>query len=658
MNNSILERLKGNLHTAKCACCSVNESECKEEAAEKSAASFHGFDKLLVARLAVAVVIFVLGLVLELPDGYALLFMAASAVVAGFDVLVGAIANIFNKRVFDETLLMTVAVLAAFLIGESREGAAVLILFQIGELFQDYAIGRTKRSVEELMDLRPDSATVLEEGEERSVPAEDLEVGATIIIRPGERVPMDCSVIEGSSVLDMSALTGESVPRPVEPGDSLLSGSVNLSAPLKALVTAPASESTAARILKLVQAESAKKGRTEKFITRFARVYTPVVIAIAVVLAAVMWLVLKRPIVESVNRALVFLVISCPCALVISVPLTYFAGIGGASKLGILFKSSAAVDAVAKTRVVVFDKTGTLTTGSFKVSSVKPEKMDSEMMLKIAAHAEAYSNHPIAKSIVSAYGGPISYDLIDGHTEYSGKGIIASIEKIKIVIGSREFLREQGTEVPEEKTEDLAVYMSIGDIYAGRITLSDAVKEDSASAIRDLADAGVEHVSMLTGDNAEISSKLAKAVGIKEYYAECLPEDKVDRVRELKKRMGDKGTLVFVGDGINDAPVLTAADVGIAMGGLGSDAAVEAAEVVIMDDSPRKVSVAINASRNTLRIVYQNVILALAIKLIIMALGVAGISTLWFAVVADVGVALGTILNSIRAFFVRHPKIK
>lgn len=636
------------LHTDQYAC------SC-EDFSGNTGEDYHGFDRLLIARLAVAVIIFILGLVIELSDTYVLLFMAASALVAGFDVLVGAVVNLFNKRVFDETLLMTIAAVAAFLIGESHEGAAVIILFQIGELFQDYAIGRTKRSVEELMDLRPDSATVLADGEERNIPAEEVEVGMFIVIRPGERVPLDCNVIEGNSVLDMSALTGESMPRPVGPGETLLSGSVNLSAPIKAQVTSIASESTAARILKMVQAESAKKGRTEKFITRFARIYTPVVIAIAVVLALVMWIVFKHPIIESVNRALVFLVISCPCALVISVPLTYFAGIGGASKLGILFKSSAAVDAVAKTRVVVFDKTGTLTTGSFKVSSVKPEKMDSDMMLKIAAHAEAYSNHPIAKSIVSAYGGPISYDLIDSHTEHSGKGIIAYIENIKIVLGSLEFLREQGTEVPDSKPDDMVVHMSIGDIYAGWIALSDTIKEDSAAAIRDLADAGVEHVSMLTGDSAEIASKLAKAVGIKEYFAECLPEDKVERVHELKKRTGDKGALIFVGDGINDAPVLTAADVGIAMGGLGSDAAVEAAEVVIMDDGPTKVAAAIHASKNILRIVYQNVVFALGAKLIIMALGVVGISTLWFAVFADVGIALATVLNSIRAFHIKRP---
>jgi len=506
--------------------------------------------------------------------------------------------------------------------------------------------------VEELMDLRPDTVTVLRGGQEQTIPAEELRVGDVMVLRPGEKVAADAIVLEGDSVIDSSALTGESIPKSVSPDDEPLSGSVNVSAVLKAEVTTPVNESTAARILKLVRSESSKKGRTERFISRFARYYTPAVVGIAVLLAIILPLAAHFTVREAIHRALIFLVISCPCALVISVPLAYFAGVGGASKLGILFKNTQAMDLAAKTKAVVFDKTGTLSTGRFRVTSVKSEKMDDQMFLRIAAHAEAYSNHPLAKSVKAAYDGEIYIELIEDFQEVPGKGIRVSVDGVPILLGSESFMASRSIPVEAHPGAEMALYMAIGGQYAGRLLLSDTVKDEAGKAVTDLLEAGCGQVMMLTGDSQEVSEQFARAVGIQEFHAQCLPEDKVAHVKALKSRIGN-GSLLFVGDGLNDAPVLTAADVGVAMGGLGSDAAVEAADVVLMDDNPSKVAVAIRAARNTRKIVWENILFAIAVKLIIMALGVVGISTLWFAVIADVGVALAAVLNSIRAFYIK-----
>ena len=625
--------------------CACEEHEHAGENNHGSRVSPHSFDMVLLIRLAATAALFFVGIFSKIG----LIFYILSAIIAGYDVIISALSGLIRRHVFDECLLMTIAVIAAFIIREYAEGTAVMLLFQLGEFFQSYAVGRTRESVEQLMDMRPESAVVLKNGEEKVVPAEEIQVGDIIVIRPGEKIAADCIVIEGESVIDCSALTGESVPVNVSADDAILSGSINVSSVLRAEVTAPVNESTASRILELVRAESEKKGKTEKFITKFAKYYTPAVIAAAVLIAVLLPILTELTFSESVYRALVFLVISCPCAIVISVPLAYFAGIGGASRQGVLFRSSAAMDAAAEAKAVVFDKTGTLTTGSFRVSSVKSDRMDDQMFLKIAAHTEAYSNHPLARSVREAYGGNIYIELIESFEEIPGKGVHVTIDGVPILFGSDKLLAENGIDAEVPENGELALYMAIGNQYAGRMILSDCIKDDASRAVTALRDAGCSRISMLTGDSDPIASRIAESVGISDFTAGCLPEDKVARVKEIKSGIGS-GTLIFVGDGLNDAPVLTAADVGAAMGGLGSDAAVEAADIVIMDDRPIKIASAIAAARSTRKIVRQNIIMALAVKLVIMIIGAVGISTLWFAVIADVGVALAAVLNSLRAF--------
>lgn len=660
--NNIVEKLTRHSHTCTCDCCEGGPHYEHEGALPRdhSGIPAPSLDKVLVARLIAAVVLFVLGLLshtLFKSEVLEPVFMILAALIAGYDILISAVLSIIRRRTFDENLLMTVAAIAAFIVGESHEGAAVMLLYQIGELFQDYAVGKTRQSVAELVNLRTDTATLLDGETERTVPVEEVAVGATIVIRPDEIVPLDCVVMDGSSVMDTSLLTGDGASQSVKEGDHLLSGYFNTGSTIRAEVTAPASESTSAKILEMVQAESTKRGKTEKFITKFARIYTPIVLALAVILAVVIPLATELTFIDSIQRALVFLVIACPCALVISVPLAYFAGIGGASKLGILFKNSAAMDAIAKTKAVVFDKDGTLTTGGLRVASVKSDRMDAEMLLKIAAHAEAYSATPAAKAIVAAYDGNIYLELIDKFVEYPD-GVTVTVNNIQISLGTQEFMELRGIDLGEEAGIQNAVYMSIADQYAGRLLLSDAIREDSADAVRELEFAGGEHVAMLTGDSKEASDALAKAVGIDEYYADCLPMDKIAKVKDIKSRVGTKGTLIFVGDSISDIPAIDAADVGIAMGGLGSEAAIEAADVVIIDDKPTKVATAIYAAKSTRSIVFQNVIFILFIKVLVLVLGAFGISPLWFAVFADVGVALAAVLNSMRAFYIRIPKDK
>lgn len=658
--NEIVEKLTRHSHACTCECCEGGPHYEHEGALPKGQPVIPkpSLDKIMVARLVVAVILFALGLLSHTLFKVEILepiFMILAALIAGYDILIGAVVSIVKRKTFDENLLMAVAAIAAFIVGESHEGAAVMLLFQIGELFQDYAVGKTRQSVAELVNLRAETATVLDGEEARTVPVDEVAVGATIVIGPDEVVPLDCVVMDGSSVMDTSLLTGDGAPQSVREGDHLLSGYYNTGTAIKAEVTATASESTSARILQMVQAESTKRGKTEKFITKFARIYTPIVLALAVILAVVIPLVTELSLTESIQRALVFLVIACPCALVISVPLAYFAGIGGASRLGVLFKNSAAMDAIAKTKAVVFDKDGTLTTGGMRVTSVKSDRMEADMLLKIAAHAEAYAASPTSKAIMSAYDGNVYLELIDKFVEYPD-GVTVTVNGILIALGTQSFLELRGIDLGEDAGVQNAVYLSIADQYAGRLVLSDAIREDSADAVRELEFAGGEHVAMLTGDSKEASDALAKAVGIDEYYADCLPMDKIAKVKDIKSRVGTKGTLIFVGDSISDIPAIDAADVGIAMGGLGSEAAIEAADVVIIDDKPTKVATAIYAARSTRRIVFQNVIFILFIKVLVLVLGAFGISPLWFAVFADVGVALAAVLNSMRAFYIRIPK--
>ncbi|MCL2342542.1 MAG: cadmium-translocating P-type ATPase [Firmicutes bacterium] len=616
-------------------------------------AGIHSFDPALALRLLGASLIFALAVLLKLPPAGRVICAAVASLIAGYDMLLSAAESLMRKHILDEHFLMTVAVAAAFAISQYYEGAAVVILFQVGELFQGYAVGRSRDSVTALMELRPDTVTLLLDEQERSVPAGEAKVGDIVLIRPGERVAVDCSVIYGNSELDNSALTGESLPVAVAPESRLCSGAMNLTGSLQAVVTASAEESTAARIIQLVQAESAQKGQTERLITRFARIYTPVVVALAILIAIFLPLLGSIGFRDAVAKACNFLVVACPCALVISVPLAFFAGIGGAARKGILFKSSGAMDMLIKAKAVVFDKTGTLTTGRFRVSTVKPIRADANLLLKITAHAEAFSNHPVAKAIVSTYGGPLDLSIVQNFREHPGMGVTVLLDGAKVAAGNRAFIEKFGIMAPYEGEADLAVYVVAEGRYAGCILLMDTIKEDAIEAVSVLSTEQPRLVAMVSGDGRGITGRLAQTLGIGEYYAECMPEDKVRHIQEIKKRVGERGSVVFVGDGINDAPVLAAADVGVAMGGFGSDAAVEAADIVLMDDSPLKLMTAIQYADNTRAIVLQNAILALGCKLLILALSAVTALPLWIAVFADVGVALLCIVNAMRAFRLR-----
>ncbi len=491
---------------------------------------------------------------------------------------------------------------------------------------------------------------MLRDGEVCAVAPEDVKVGETLCIEQGKTFPLDCIVTQGEGVVDNSPLFGAGEPQRVAPESTVLAGAVNLSGTIWAEATAEAEDSTAAKLMETLEDDLDKKGETERFLTKFSRIYTPIVLGLAILAMICLPLIFRVPVGESIHRGLVFLVIACPCALVISVPLAYFAGIGGAAKQGILFKSSTAMDKISKTKAVVFDKTGTLTTGQFRVTAVKSDKMDADMLLKIAAHAEAYSSHPIAKAIISAYGGVIYIELIESFREFAGRGITVTVNGIPITLGSQEFLESQGVSLSADGGVERAVYMAIQGIYAGRIILSDTIKADSAEAIRSLTEAGGERIAMVTGDSRQSSGDLAKAMGIGEYYAECLPGDKVARVQDMKSKMGG-GSLIFVGDG---KPTPEAADVGVDMGGLRHQT--ERADVIIMDDRPTKVATAIYAARSTRRIVFENIAVIFAFKLAVLILGALGISAMWFAVLADSGIAVAASLNSIRAFYIRRPK--
>ncbi|MEG1983692.1 MAG: heavy metal translocating P-type ATPase [Oscillospiraceae bacterium] len=578
---------------------------------------------------------------------------AASYLIIGYDILIKAVRNIFRGRVFDENFLMSLATIGAWCIGEYPEGVAVMLFYQVGELFQSYAVGKSRRSIAELMDIRPDTANVERGGTAVTVSPEEVGIGDIIIVSPGERVPLDGVVLEGSGSLNTSALTGESLPRSVEPGDSIISGCVNLSGLLKIKVTKPFGESTVSKILDLVENASSKKASSESFITRFARWYTPIVVVGAVLLAVIPPLFAGGWSVW-INRALIFLVISCPCALVISVPLSFFGGIGGASSCGILIKGSNHLEDLAKADTIVFDKTGTLTKGTFSVTAVHPESLSEKELLRLAAFAETYSGHPISLSLKAAYKGEIDSRQVTKVNEIAGHGIRAEVSGKSVLVGNEKLMELNEIKMGEpDSCRGTVIHVAVDGIYAGHILISDELKPDSKSAISSLKAMGIRKTVMLTGDTKSVGEQVADELGIDELHTELMPQDKVEIVESLLKGQRKNSKLAFVGDGINDAPVLARADIGIAMGALGSDAAIEAADVVLMDDNVAKLSDAIKIAKRTLRIVTQNIVFALGVKLLVLALGACGIATMWEAVFADVGVSVIAILNSMRALHVR-----
>lgn len=568
--------------------------------------------------------------------------------ISGWSVLTTAGRNILRGRVFDENFLMTIATLGAIAIHEIPEGVAVMLFFQVGELFQNYSVGRSRRSIKALLEVRPDTANLKVDGNVREVSPESVTIGDVILVRPGEKVPLDGDILAGKSQLDTSALTGESVPRTVSTGDSVLAGMINQSGGLTVKVTKPFGESSISRILELVENASSKKADTEKFITRFARYYTPVVVILSLAVAILPPLFITGATqAEWIYRALVLLVISCPCGLVISIPLGYFGGVGGAAKRGILVKGSVFLDALAQVKTVVFDKTGTLTKGNFRVTDVVTHNgLNKHQLLELAAQVEAQSNHPVAQSIRLAYGQAVDESGVQNYEEIAGHGIRAQINGLTVLAGNDRLLHRE--EIPHDvcTVDGTVAHMAIDGAYSGRIIIADELKEDASEAIRTLHSQGIE-TAMLTGDSQAVAKSIARKLGLDQYRAELLPEDKVSALEEFLNRAAQtRGKVVFVGDGINDAPVIARADVGMAMGGLGSDAAIETADVVLMTDDPSKVAEAIQIAHKTLRIVWQNIVLAMAVKAIFIALGAIGIATLWEAVFADVGVALLAILNA------------
>lgn len=578
-----------------------------------------------------------------------------SYIIVGEDVVKRAVKNIFKGQVFDENFLMSIATIGAFFIGEYPEGVAVMLFYQVGELFQSYAVGKSRKSIASLMDIRPDYANVKKGDELVKVDPDEVQIGDIIVIKAGEKIPLDGKVIEGSSMIDTSALTGESVPREVEVGSDILSGFININGVITAEVTKEFGESTVSKILDLVENASSKKSNSEQFITKFARYYTPVVVIIAVFLAIIPPLVIDGATFSDwIYRALAFLVVSCPCALVISIPLSFFGGIGGASKKGVLVKGSNYLEALAETEIVVFDKTGTLTKGVFNVQEIHPEGVSKEELLELTAHAESYSNHPISLSLKRAYSKEIDNGRISDVEEISGHGVIATVDGKKVMAGNIKLMKMMDIPYFKGALIGTIVHVAVNNKYIGYIVIADEVKEDSAQAIKELKAANIKQTVMLTGDNKSIGSKVAKELGLDKVYAELLPADKVEKLEELFSHKSKKGKLAFVGDGINDAPVLARADIGIAMGGLGSDAAIEAADVVIMTDEPSKIATTMKISKKTLKIAHQNIVFAIGIKIIVLILSAFGITTMWAAIFADVGVTIIAVLNAFRALNVKN----
>lgn len=610
-----------------------------------------GINKTEIIRFAVGAVIFGIATAMNFSNAIELILFLISYVLVGGEVVLRAIKNIRNGQLFDENFLMSIATVGAFAIGQYPEGVAVMLFYQLGEMFQDMAVNRSRKSITALMDIRPDFANLKIGNDIKKVTPEEVTIGDVIVVKPGEKVPLDGKIIEGRSMIDTSALTGESVPREVGIGDNILGGVINKNGLLTIEVEKEFGDSTVAKILDLVQNASSKKAPTENFITKFARYYTPAVVFSAIALAVIPPLVIEGATFSQwLYRALSFLVVSCPCALVVSIPLSFFGGIGGASKNGILVKGGNYLEALNNVEVVVFDKTGTLTKGVFKVTDVKPQNnITKEELIAFAAYAESYSNHPIATSILRAYGKQIDKDSVDNYEELSGHGVKVKALGKEILAGNHKLMDEENIPYEQVETIGTVVHVAIDKQYAGYIVISDEVKEDSAKAIKALKALGIKKTVMLTGDNNTVGTKVAKELGLDEVYAELLPDQKVEKLELLDKGKSLRGKLIFVGDGINDAPVLARADIGIAMGGVGSDAAIEAADVVIMTDEPSKIASAIKIAKKTRTIVMQNIVFALGIKLILLVLVALGMGTMWEAVFGDVGVALLAVLNAMRA---------
>ena len=616
--------------------------------------------KKVLTRIIIAFVLLVLLNFLPV-DGYLrmALYMIPYLVI-GYDILKKAFKGIMNRQVFDENFLMAVATIGAIALGDYQEGTAVMLFYQIGELFQSYAVGKSRRNISELMDIRPDYANIEKDGKLEKVDPDEVEVGTIIVVQPGEKIPIDGTIEDGNSTLNTSALTGESLPRDAKVGDEIISGCINMTGVLKIRTTKEFGESTVSKILDLVENSSSKKSRSENFISKFARYYTPAVCYSALVLAVIpplcrmLFMGLSPEWGDWIYRALTFLVISCPCALVISIPLSFFAGIGGASNQGVLVKGSNYLETLSQTKIVVFDKTGTMTKGVFEVSGIHHNEMEDAKLLEYAAYAECSSSHPISKSLQKAYGKPIDRSRVTDIEEIGGNGVIAKVEGVSVAAGNAKLMNRLGIAYKECHHVGTVVHMAVDGKYAGHILISDIIKPHAKEAIENLKKAGITRTVMLTGDGKKVAESVAADLGIGEVHSELLPADKVSKVEELLANKSEKEKLAFVGDGINDAPVLSRADIGIAMGALGSDAAIEAADVVLMDDDPLKIGKAIRIAKKCMRIVYENIYFAIGVKLICLVLGALGIANMWIAIFADVGVMVLAVLNAIRTLFVKN----
>lgn len=615
--------------------------------------------KKVLIRIIASAVLMVLIELLSLEGYFRQGLYLIAYLVIGYDILKKSWKGIRNRQVFDENFLMAVATLGAILLGDYKEGVAVMLFYQIGELFQSYAVGKSRRNISELMDIRPDYANVEQDGKLERVDPDEVEIGTVIVVQPGEKIPIDGVIIEGKASLNTSALTGESLPREAKEGDEVISGCINMSGVLKIKTTREFGESTVSKILDLVENSSSKKSKSENFISKFARYYTPAVCYGALALAIappLVRIVMGIPAEwgDWIYRALTFLVISCPCALVISIPLSFFAGIGGASNVGVLVKGSNYLETLAQTKYVVFDKTGTLTKGVFEVAGIHHNEMEDKKLLEYAALAESFSSHPISRSLREAYGKPIDQSRVSDVEEISGNGVLAKVDGISVAAGNTKLMKRLNIPFQECHQVGTVVHMAINGAYAGHILISDVVKPTSVQAIHDLKKTGIRKTVMLTGDSDKVARQVADSLGVDQVFSELLPGDKVEKVEELLGSKGPKEKLAFVGDGINDAPVLSRADIGIAMGALGSDAAIEAADIVLMDDDPMKIVKAIRIARKCIRIVYENIYFAIGIKVICLILGALGIANMWFAIFADVGVMVIAVLNAIRALFVKR----
>lgn len=602
-----------------------------------------------VFRIAFSAVLFVVVWALPSDGVLRLLTFLVPYAIVGYDVVFEALRNIAHGQVFDENFLMSVATIGAFFVADYPEAVAVMLFYQIGELFQSIAVGKSRKSIAALMDIRPDYANVLRDGDVKTVSPEEVEIGEIIEIKPGEKIPLDAVVTKGETTVNTAALTGESVPVTCRVGDAVISGSVNQNGLIEARVTSVFGESTVSKILDLVENATSKKAKSENFITRFAKYYTPCVVFAALALALIPPLLFKQPFSVWMTRALTFLVVSCPCALVVSVPLTFFCGIGGASRLGVLIKGANYLETLSKAETVVFDKTGTLTNGTFTVVAIHPQQISERELLDLTATAESVSSHPIATSILKAYGEPIDKTRIGNIEELSGRGIHAVIDGKSVYVGNGVLMQSVGVDFHECKTVGTTVHIAVDGLYAGHIVIADTVKPDAKSAVEQLKASGIRKTVMLTGDSDTVGQAVAKELGIDEAYTQLMPDDKVEKTEKLLAEKNTKSTLAFVGDGINDAPVLARADVGIAMGALGSDAAIEAADVVLMDDKPAKLVTALKISRKTMRIVRQNIVFALSVKAVVLLLSAFGLASMWVAVFADVGVMILAVCNAVRA---------